>query len=185
MKKTILGLILWVLPVFVVRAETLQNSLSAESLSPAWAISTANPMYITAYNIKHDIELMMYIDDLAPAGIRCQKNRVLKDVKFTVTFFKKPNLTDRDLDRVVRKTRMKVIRNKKTYLPKARVIDLYDDDVRQSKEEPVRLGKLEFTSPFTCHNLDGVEFVIYNIEVNGRDIPELRFKVEYLPQVGR
>ncbi len=159
----------------------IANPLAAESLTPAWGVSTANPMYINAYNLKNKLELVIFTDDLAPVGMRCEKGKVLKDVKFTVAFFIAPDQINRNPERIIRKVKMKISRKGQTYFPRAAVIDSYDKDSRPENGQSVRLGKLQFTSPYSCHNLDGVEFRIYNLEVNGRDVPELKFRVEYLP----
>ena len=158
----------------------IANPLAAESLTPAWSVSTADPMYINAYNQKNKLELVIFTDDLAPVGTRCEKGKVLKDVKFTVAFFIASDQI-RNPERIIRKVKMKISRKSQTYLPRAVIVDSYDKDSRPENGQPIRLGKLQFTSPYSCHNLDGVEFKIYNMEVNGRDVPALKFRVEYLP----
>lgn len=153
------------------------GGISIESNSRDWEVSLRNNSVVRAYNPESQVELIINISSLLPNSPLCVSNKRIKDIKFTVNIYKVAERGDTDWAKSFEKTRIQFWRPGGSEERKVYGSTLIKNNLVFKEGTVVNVGTLQFLSPFTCSDIDGMSMRLSDMRAGGKSLPSLEFKL--------
>lgn len=180
--------IFWVFCLFLsisISEAEAANPFRVQVESSDWEVLTDNDYYLRAIYPAEDVEITIFTDKIAPAGGGCKYKERTRNVPMQAAFYKVMRETDNRQDKIIDLSKIRIFMNKDgRHWLKTEVVDQISPHDKWAKDnEKIRLGTLDFVSPYGCSAVEGAEFEIDTIRVNRKKINPLKFKIYFENQV--
>lgn len=156
------------------------GELTVKSDNGNWDVSMRSHAVIRAYNPEAEVELSINISDLLPNSPQCVSIKRIKDIKFTVNIYKIAQPGDTDWAKSFEQMRIRFYgpgrpgEERKPYGS-----NLVKNNLKAQAGQAVNIGTLQYLSPYTCNDVDGLTMRFTDMKAGGRRaLPPLEFKIE-------
>lgn len=154
------------------------GNLELSTQSRDWEVSLRNNSLVRAFNPESQVEIIIDISSLLPNSPLCVSNKRIKDIKFTLNIYKVAEAGDGNWAKSYEKTRIQFWRPGQSDERKVYGSTLIKNNLVFKPGTVVNVGSLQFLSPITCEDIDGMSMRISGMLAGNRSLPSLEFKIE-------
>ncbi len=153
------------------------GNIEVESLNRNWQVSMRNNTTVRAFNEDYQVEILFNLANLLPNSPQCINNKRIKDIQITLNIYKAARRGETNWAKSFEKTRIRFYGRGGMEERKIYGSNLIKNNQRFQPGAVVNIGTLEFLSPYTCQEIDGMSMRVFGMRDGNQTLPDLEFKL--------